>query len=210
MKKLIRLTESELKKLIKQSLTELNWKTYMNAAKKAHDNDDDRSGDFLDAAEDSYKNQYGAEDYDGYGSYDLGSGAGHNPYHELRTNSDGDYVGDGDDEDYVYQRTATSFDDDGYGPDVNSTIGDVHDSDVFDVARNNKYASSEKSDVDNASPEFNDVRRYLHGQSKYTKGKGWDQNESRRRKNTARLTESKLYGIIRKEVARAVKKRMNK
>ena len=41
MKKTIRLTESDLHRVIKESvkqcLTELDWRTYANAAKKAHD-----------------------------------------------------------------------------------------------------------------------------------------------------------------------------
>ena len=193
----IRLTESELKNMIKKSLNELDWKTYMNAAKKAYDRDDDqqRSEDFLDAAEQSYKDKYDATDYDGYGTYDLGYGRGHNPYHELRTSNDGDVIGDGDDEDYVYQRTATRFNND-YGPDVDSEIGDVYDSDVYDIARNPKQASSSSNkDFQGGSPEWNDVRDYLNGKTKYVKGKGWS-NESRQHKRAIRLTEAKLRKII--------------
>lgn len=196
-KKIIRLNEAELRQKVKNIITELDWKTYMNASKKAYDEDDyDRSNDFLDAAEQSYKDKYNAQTYKGYGSYDLGSGDGHNPYKELRTNTDGDYIGDGDDEDYVYQRTATQFNNDGYGPDVDSQIGDVYDSDVFDVSRDNKMASSMSADdYEDGSPEWNDVRDYVHGKSKYVKGKGWT-SESKKRK-TIRLTESELKNLIK-------------
>lgn len=199
-KKIIRLNESEFKQKIRKLISELDWKTYMNASKKAYDEDDyDRSNEFLDAAEDSYKKKYNAQDYNGYSTYDLGNGSGHYPYKELRTSSDGDYIGDEDDEDYVYQRTATQFDNDGYGPGVDSKIGDVYDNDVFDVSRDNKLASSMyANDYEDGSPEWNDVRDYVHGKSKYIKGKGWT-SESKKRK-TINLTESELKNLIKRMI----------
>ena len=73
MKKTIRLTESDLHRVIKESvkqcLTELDWKTYQNAAEKAYDryldNDDwkeaDRADAFADAAERSFNDTYPRE-----------------------------------------------------------------------------------------------------------------------------------------------------
>ena len=68
MKQTIRLTESELRKMISESvkgaINELDWKTYMNAAKKAYDsaeNDDeeDRAWKFADTAEKAFNRDYG-------------------------------------------------------------------------------------------------------------------------------------------------------
>lgn len=74
MKKIIRLTESELHNMvsegIKQVLSELDWKTYMNAAdkqKKAGDYSKyNRSQDFKKAAERNFNDQFGYEDEDSY------------------------------------------------------------------------------------------------------------------------------------------------
>ena len=59
-KKFIRLTESDLHKIIKESvsrvLNEMDWKTYMNASRKAYNNDEiPRSNRFEKAAENSLK-----------------------------------------------------------------------------------------------------------------------------------------------------------
>ena len=77
----IRLTESQLHNIIKESvkqmLSELDWKTYQNAAKKSHlkaldnyynmpydeyDNEMDRSSRFRHAAEDAFNKDYGTND----------------------------------------------------------------------------------------------------------------------------------------------------
>ena len=67
MKRTIRLTESDLHRIIKESvkqcLTELDWKTYMNAAKKAYDsaendNEEDRAWKFADASEKAFNRDY--------------------------------------------------------------------------------------------------------------------------------------------------------
>lgn len=94
MKKRVRLTESDLHRIVKESvnkvLTELDWKTYANAAKKSHEraldiarkpensnlftysysNDDEktynknykRSDDFTDAAKKAFDSKYGYND----------------------------------------------------------------------------------------------------------------------------------------------------
>lgn len=82
-KKLIRLTEGDLHRIIKESvnkvLNELDWKTYDNAARKRYnqwkywregDEENDKKYDsyskLLDAARDSFKRDYGYSDEDGY------------------------------------------------------------------------------------------------------------------------------------------------
>ena len=91
MKRTIRLTESDLHRIVKESvnklITELDWKTYQNAAKKAHlkalddygygqpnyDKDKSseyfrKSNEFSKAAEDAFNREYGYDD----GRYHLG------------------------------------------------------------------------------------------------------------------------------------------
>ena len=91
MKQRIRLTESDLHRIVKESvnkvLTELDWKTYQNAAKKAHlkalddydygmpNYDKDKSSEYIrksnnfsKAAEDSFNKEHGYDD----GRYHLG------------------------------------------------------------------------------------------------------------------------------------------
>ena len=68
-KKLIRLTEGDLHRIVKESvnriLTELDWKTYMNAGDKAlarHDNE--RAKKFWDTAANRFEKDYGDEESD--------------------------------------------------------------------------------------------------------------------------------------------------
>ena len=62
-KNTIRLTESELKNIIAESvknvISELDWKTYANAAKKAYNKGEDRYRDFQKAAEDEFQKTHG-------------------------------------------------------------------------------------------------------------------------------------------------------
>lgn len=64
-KQVIRLTEGDLHSIIKESvnkiLTELDWKTYANAAKIASNNGDNRTSKFRDAAITRFNNEYGYE-----------------------------------------------------------------------------------------------------------------------------------------------------
>lgn len=62
-KNIIRLTESDLKRVIAESvkniISELDWKTYANAAKKAYNKGEDRYRDFQKAAEDEFQKTHG-------------------------------------------------------------------------------------------------------------------------------------------------------
>ena len=61
----IKLTENKLKQIVAESvnkiLTELDWKTYANAAKTASNNGDTRTTKFRDAAITRFNNEYGYE-----------------------------------------------------------------------------------------------------------------------------------------------------
>lgn len=100
----VRLTESQLHNVIKESvkqvLSELNWKTYQNAAKKSHlktlDNDDmsndeyynemGRRSRFKHAAEDAFNKEYGTNDTklhsDMHGSKKPSTGGDYFPFHD--------------------------------------------------------------------------------------------------------------------------------
>lgn len=100
----VRLTESQLRSVIKESvkqvLSELDWKTYQNAAKKSHlkalDNDDmsdneyhnelDKSRRFRQAAEDAFNRDYGTNDTKlhsyMHGSKKQAPGGGYFPFHD--------------------------------------------------------------------------------------------------------------------------------
>lgn len=64
-KKLVRLTEDDLHRIIKESvnnvLTELDWRTYANAAKKAREQGRDSRWDFDRATERELNKQYGGK-----------------------------------------------------------------------------------------------------------------------------------------------------
>lgn len=64
-KQVIRLTEGDLHRIIKESinnvLTELNWKTYASAAKKARELGRDSRWDFDRATERALKGEYGED-----------------------------------------------------------------------------------------------------------------------------------------------------
>ena len=72
-KKLIRLTEQDLHRIVKESvnkvLTELDWKTYQNAANKAYASGDKRASKFHNQAVTQFNKDYG---YDGYDDEIIG------------------------------------------------------------------------------------------------------------------------------------------
>ena len=76
-KNVIRLTESDLHRIIKESvdniLTELDWRTYANAAKKARERNDSRERDFANAASDSsHKMEYNDNSHKSHSSVAIG------------------------------------------------------------------------------------------------------------------------------------------
>jgi len=83
--KLIRLTEGDLHRIVKESvnkvLTELDWKTYANAAKKSKKMGRNAyAGDFYKAARNAYDSKYGV-------NYDTYNGK---PAHRLSSMSNGE------------------------------------------------------------------------------------------------------------------------
>ncbi len=181
MKRTIKLRESELKRMIAESvkgaINELDWKTYQNAAKKAHLKalDDysggpggkydaekyndylNRASNFRKAAEDAFNREHGYDDgrfHLGLDSQMHGASNGHYRYVDdssINTHDRNDILDWGGerpyDLDYSFDR--------GWVP----------------KEVNNRY--------DTAKQELADYKR---GKYTYQKGKGWTKNESISRK----------------------------
>jgi len=168
-KKRIRKIVSEA--LRKEVINELDWKTYMNAAKKAYDsaeNDDeeDRAWKFADAAEDAFNKDYGhiepddnLEYYGQKANQDV-SGANFTPR--------GQYgVGMGSwTPSYAKMHSVRNI---GRG-ETNNTL----------INPNSKMKPS-KNTIDAYQRAENEMEKYANGKYKYKKGEGW-QNESIYRK----------------------------
>ena len=176
MKQTIKLSESELKRLVAESvkgaINELDWKTYASAAKK--------------------RAEQGASDYDIYqldqaankalsDKYKI-TGDGHFPYSPQIDTRKGESVYDTDEEGhyvkkYPHAGQTGRFPQLGYQGDFNDTyytpIGDnVEDEPYERITYGNFPAHKER---------HKDMSDYFSGKSKYEKGKGWN-NEAINRK----------------------------
>ena len=151
MKKLVRLTESDLHRVIKESvnkvLTDLDWRTYANAAKKAREQGRDSRWDFDRATERALDKQYGG--------HHLVS-TDNETYQDFHTYNDDPFSTN-------YDRAWRPLE----GHEDFGSYADVHD--------NKKPYGNE------------DIADFVHGRSKYVKGKGW-------------VTESDLHRIIKESV----------
>lgn len=197
--------KSQLKNLVESVINELDWKTYMNAAKISGDdykyNDDEdaaakgkrRGPEFLKAARDSYAKKYdGAVGRDRDNSVHAMSGkkmgGGNVKYNNVRVYGDSEY--DDNDEPISTDTTETTFgwDNSEEGPYIASKHGKVYDGDVFDYVRDGYRGEPN----DSTPMAYDDAYNYENGKSEYEKGKGWT-DESRRR-FVNRITES----VVRK------------
>ena len=151
MKKLVRLNESDLHRVIKESvnkvLTDLDWRTYANAAKKAREQGRDSRWDFDRATERALDKQYGG--------HHLVS-TDNETYQDFHTYNDDPFSTN-------YDRAWRPLE----GHEDFGSYADVHD--------NKKPYGNE------------DIADFVHGRSKYVKGKGW-------------VTESDLHRIIKESV----------
>ena len=167
MKKVIRLTESDLHRIIKESvnniLTELDWKTYANAAKSRQEQGNDKSSnDLYYAANKSFRDKY----------------------------SNGNVFFD--DENNAVDNSATvDVNIHKYGADINDNRWDGRDF----GSMNSRYTHGEKSPEhtltqgkstkgmlkrsnnfnNNLSSMHKDMKNYYGGKSQYIKGKGWSE-----------------------------------
>ena len=84
-KKIIRLTESDLHNIVKESvnkiLSEMDWKTYANAAQKSYARGEDRANRFASAADKAFNRDYGTDNVQGdvYLKGRYGGGRSYNP-----------------------------------------------------------------------------------------------------------------------------------
>lgn len=194
MKKLIRLTEGDLHRIVegsvRRALNELDWKTYMNAAKKSYDrwkndNDDDeaadRADDFTYAAKDSFMKKHNIDKRPdrarfkanfAYPSYDD------NDYEPKVTGDLTDWYTQ--DAERSWPNRRQSFVNYHSDPDIRRGVKFDDEwprkgQDGFDVPttrttlNNRDYADSE----DFLGNAYNDINHYNTGKSRYVKGKGW-------------------------------------
>lgn len=194
-KKLIRLTESDLHNIIKESvkkiLREADWKTYANAGKKASElGQHERAAKFRDAAIDRFNTDYGYEDDvrslkvksaydDGFNDWRVRRNGqiispldANTPHMSLRYDYDD---GNGYQE---YGKTSTDLENDG----ERTIYGD------YDASENTGFGMSsapighfpiggfEEKDgkyVGRNDKGFEEFDNYRKGKYDYNKGKGW-------------------------------------
>ena len=158
-KKLVRLTESDLHRIIKESvnniLTELDWKTYQSAAEKTYDNDDyDRAEKFADAATNSFNKDFGYEEFDDNLNY-YGEKAKQDVNGRIYTNGNGQVVMGSYTPKFSSMHSVKS---------VNKDYTDFNPKSKMKPSLNtiNKYNSAN-----------NEMDNFYNGNYEYQKGKGW-------------------------------------
>ena len=144
MSKIIRLTESDLHKMIKEAINELDWKTYASAAKKrAQQKANPNTISQLDAAANKALRQ----------KYQI-TGDTHFPYSpEIETRDD---------------KQIGRYPQLGYQSDFSDTYVSP-----FDDNENNWEMTSYENNPRHKE-RHQDMHNYFTNQSKYTKGKGWE------------------------------------
>ena len=161
-KKLIRLTENDLHKIVKESvnrvLTELDWKTYANAAKKrAEQGKDDKAEDLAQFATDRFNNDFGYDELDG--TYDENGLPYHQDVRGTVTPFGSAYGGMGRWTPMDAQMHA------GYYPRQYK-----NGSHIFNPSSKMKPT---KNIIDKYQKASDEIGKFDRGDSKYVKGKGW-------------------------------------
>ena len=169
-KKIIRLTEGDLHRIIKESvnnvLTELNWKTYANAAnKRAEQGNEKKATDLSNYAMKAFSDEH---------------------------NNGSPFVDDYNDTEDIRNRATTDFHISPYHGRITDTRSVSERGKGIDDASNTcRYTYREKPSfenegkptqpmskrsgkyIDTLGKMHNDMKRYYGGESKYIKGKGW-------------------------------------
>jgi hypothetical protein len=161
-KKLIRLTEQDLHKIVKESvnkiLTEMDWKTYANAAKKrAEQGKDDKAEDLAQFATDRFNDKFGHDELDG--TYDENGLPYHQDVKGTVTQFGNAYGGMGRWTPMHAQMHA------GYYP--------RQDKDGSHVFNPRSKMKPTKNTIDKYQKATDEIGKFDRGDSKYVKGKGW-------------------------------------
>ena len=184
----IKLTESQLHNVIKESvkqvLSELDWKTYANAAKKREAQGNWQSADNLrDQMVHSFNDKYGESDYE----YDYNNGSpikksatfqmdngAMGPKGGLKFDSEITQTGRGGFKvpQYINRRYRSGLE--GYDDEDYPQGQWYYQQGMTDADKKAKQQPSWSNKVrDKAMQGVYDVDKYYNGQSKYVKGKGW-------------------------------------
>ena len=179
-KKLIRLTESDLHKIVKESvnkvLTELDWKTYANAERAARGRDTSywrergyeprhdavskaadsrfRAGRFANAAKDAFNRDYGYKN-------------GHlwdDDYAEVKLGGDFDATEE-------FSPHAVGYRSKGYGNPKKYEFG--RDNDTFRKTTPEEFYQGNKDASDAYRNADNEIRNWRSGNYDYKEGDGW-------------------------------------
>ena len=171
-KKLIRLTEQDLHRIVKESvnkvLTELDWKTYQNAANKAYASGDKRASKFHNQAVTQFNKDYG---YDGYDDETFGE-----HYDDGKVYRDdydtSEYIPNtnrGVDYNLAYKSNPQT------GKNISGNLSMPYSK--FGSAQHNKRGWADISANPNMQNAFNkagrELSKYRNGQYNYQNGQGW-------------------------------------
>lgn len=159
-KRTVRLTESELKNIITESvkniISELDWKTYANAARKSRERGDDwtRASKFNHGANKAFRDKYGLRKLKNNG-YDLKSDfIADVPYAELDSPDERGYIAYGDRE-----------------KPFTKNVGSVYAN--YDIPTDEYDKPGLERVGDDVFGAQKDLEDYRYGNYDYTQGKGW-------------------------------------
>ena len=192
----MKIKESQLRKIIQESLKELDWKTYANAAKKAHEwrnehpflYDRNRGLDFDNAAQKSFNQQHDIENNPMHGgekgNINFTSFHGEPELSGSREHDFGDGGGPFNLKHNVYHMSKKYGKDGGYG---RTRMWD----------HPHETTPEEFFDNDEMAKKFRDAEQdvddYKNGNYEYTTDKGWH------------LKESRLNKIIKESIKKVLK-----
>ena len=161
-KKVIKLTESDLHKMIKEAINELDWKTYMNAAKARNDSGNYKSSDkLMKHAQQQFNQKHGLKnDFDGPGR--IYNNTGDDICFKVGLQHGAVIGREGDEDKSIYAR---------YIADEHGMFDDEHGGTThggYGHGNSKEYYRQ----LDNAS---HDMKDYYSNYNKtpYIKGKGW-------------------------------------
>jgi hypothetical protein len=199
-KKLIRLTESDLHRIVKESvnrvLTELDWKTYMNAARaRQAQGKSDKASNLEAYSNQQFQKQHFGDSW-GYGSHEDVSPANDTGVNALlrgNVNMNGGYMKDerdytspmygdtmktpwGDYREKIGRNTlasGTAYH--GFGKNYVKNDTGYAMKKIGGNGDNGKMLNRVSNDYKNKITSVgNDLNGYYNGQSKYVKGQGWN------------------------------------